>query len=95
MTGNQLKELFERLIARDNLCKELYQDLLDELDRNAQDQLEVDYINNAVSRLDLLYKLRHSNNTSWSEFSDKDFSDWKRVRAAVEHENNLIGQRLT
>jgi hypothetical protein len=95
MTGNQLKELFETLITRDNLCKELCQDLLDELDGKAQGQLKIDYINNAVSRLDLLYKLRHSNNTSWSESADKNFSDWRRVRAAVEHENHLIGQRLT
>ena len=31
----------------------------------------------------------------WSEFEDRDFSDWKRVRSAIEHENNLVNHRLT
>lgn len=33
--------------------------------------------------------------TTWSEFEDRDFADWKRVRSAIEHENNLVNHRLT
>jgi hypothetical protein len=32
---------------------------------------------------------------AWSEFHDPEVVDWKRVRAALEHENVLINQRFT
>src|SRR5450432_1936008 len=31
----------------------------------------------------------------WDETKDRDFADWKRVRAAIEHENELTHHRLT
>lgn len=31
----------------------------------------------------------------WSESQDRYFHDWKRVRSAIEHENNLVNHRLT
>lgn len=31
----------------------------------------------------------------WDEFKNKPCSNWKRIRAAIEHENNLINHRLT
>src|ERR1019366_5578650 len=34
-------------------------------------------------------------NPGWTEFSDQEIIDWKRVRAALEHENLLINQRFT
>jgi hypothetical protein len=30
----------------------------------------------------------------FDEFKDKDYADWKRVRAAIEHENTLVNHRL-
>ena len=34
-------------------------------------------------------------NPRWTEFSDQEIIDWKRVRSALEHENLLINQRFT
>jgi hypothetical protein len=31
----------------------------------------------------------------WDEFKSRPCADWKRVRAAIEHENNLTNRRLT
>jgi hypothetical protein len=31
----------------------------------------------------------------WDEFKTKSCANWKRIRAAIEHENNLINHRLT
>ena len=31
----------------------------------------------------------------WDEFKDKSCTDWKRVRSAIEHENNLTNHRLS
>jgi hypothetical protein len=33
--------------------------------------------------------------SAWTEFADQSVVDWKRVRAALEHENLLINQRFT
>jgi hypothetical protein len=32
---------------------------------------------------------------TWTEFNDRDYADWKRVRCTIEHENILTSQRLT
>lgn len=52
-----------------------------------------DGLDQTVSR-DAGYR-RDLGTDKWCEFEDRDFSDWKRVRSAIEHENNLVNHRLT
>jgi hypothetical protein len=35
------------------------------------------------------------NDDQWDEFKDAEIVDWKRVRSAIEHENELTNHRLT
>lgn len=43
-------------------------------------------INQAYKRLE---------DIEFDEFKDKNYADWKRVRAAIEHENTLVNHRLS
>ena len=38
---------------------------------------------------------KHRDDLDWDEFHDIHIVDWKRVRAAMEHENHLVNHRLT
>jgi hypothetical protein len=40
-------------------------------------------------------KMWSSDNPTWDEFHDIEIVNWKRVRSAIEHENQLINHRLT
>lgn len=39
--------------------------------------------------------MRLPHESDWDEFKDPEIVDWKRVRAAIEHENTLTNQRVT
>src|SRR6187399_279345 len=39
--------------------------------------------------------MRRPEDPEWSEQNDPEIVDWKRVRASIEHENNLTNHRLT
>jgi hypothetical protein len=40
--------------------------------------------------------MRHlPNGAEWDEFHDDEIVDWKRVRSAIEHENQLMNHRVT
>lgn len=95
MTGNELKEVFEGLIERHNLRKEICEDLLNELENLGEQSIGLAHIEKVNVRINVLYKLNSFSSDSWSEFNDKDFADWKRVSTAIEKENTLINQRLT
>lgn len=95
MTAKELKEVFLELIQRHHLRQDICEDLLSELDSLGEQQISLDYIERVLQRVDTTYKLHSWISNTWSESSDKDFADWKRVNAAIEQENTLINQRLT
>ena len=37
--------------------------------------------------------VKHQNDLEWDEFHDIHIVNWKRVRAAMEHENQLVNHR--
>ena len=39
--------------------------------------------------------MKNVNDDGWDEFHDPEIVDWKRVRSAIEHENELTNHRLT
>ena len=39
--------------------------------------------------------MRHTDENEWDEFHDPEIVDWRRVRAALEHENALTNHRIT
>jgi hypothetical protein len=49
----------------------------------------------AISRISELQKQEELKRAKWDEFKDKNFAEWKRVRASIEHENHLLNHRLT
>jgi hypothetical protein len=94
MNGTELKEILEKILEKtleNSLDKTLCIDLLNELEDKGTQPLDKNYFKEVVERLESIYKIKYS----WSEFNDKDFADWKRIRAAIEHENTLVNHRLT
>jgi hypothetical protein len=39
--------------------------------------------------------IKHRDDPDWDEFHDIEITNWKRVRSAMEHENELVNHRLT
>jgi hypothetical protein len=39
--------------------------------------------------------MKKTDDSDWDEFHDDEIVDWKRVRSAIEHENELTNHRLT
>ncbi len=39
--------------------------------------------------------MKNTDDPNWDEFHDDEIVDWKRVRSAIEHENELTNHRLT
>jgi hypothetical protein len=48
-----------------------------------------------LSVLEQTQSSQSSADSGWTEFNDRDYADWKRVRCAIEHEDKLTGQRIT
>jgi hypothetical protein len=39
--------------------------------------------------------MKKPEDNDWTEFNDPEIVDWKRVRSAIEHENDLTNHRFT
>jgi hypothetical protein len=96
MNGNELKEILEKTLKNNidetnNIDEILCNDLLDELEALGTQSLNKNHFKEVTERIVEIYKIKYS----WSEFNDKNFADWKRIRSAIEHENTLVNHRLT